>query len=45
LCREWEIVYSTLRNGPLMIAEQELAAFLAKHPEDGIARYHRDNQS
>ena len=42
LCREWEIVYAALRNGPLMVAEQELAAFLAKYPEDGVARYHRD---
>jgi adenylate cyclase len=42
LCREWEIVYAALRNGPLAVAEVELAAFLAKYPEDGVARYHRD---
>jgi adenylate cyclase len=41
LCREWEIVYAALRNGPLMVAENELAAFLAKYPQDGVARYHR----
>jgi len=44
-CRDWEVVYSALRNGPLAVAERELAAFLAKHPEDGVARYHRDNRS
>jgi adenylate cyclase len=44
LCREWELVYSALRNGPLAVAEQELAAFLVKYPEDGVARYHRDNR-
>jgi adenylate cyclase len=45
LCREWEMVYAALRNGPLMVAEQELAAFLARYPEDGVARYHHDNPS
>jgi adenylate cyclase len=40
-CREWEIVYAALRNGPLAVAEAELAAFLAKYPDDGVARYHR----
>jgi adenylate cyclase len=44
-CRDWEVVYSALRNGPLAVAERELAAFLAKYPEDGVARYHRDNRS
>ncbi|MDB5605673.1 MAG: adenylate cyclase [Bradyrhizobium sp.] len=41
LCREWELVYAALRNGPLAVAETELAAFLAKYPEDGVARYHQ----
>ena len=40
-CREWEAVYSALRNGPLAVADQELAAFLAKYPNDGLAQYHR----
>src|SRR5258708_6092230 len=40
-CREWEMVYAALRNGPLAIAEELLAAFLAKYPGDGVARYHR----
>jgi len=44
LCREWEIVYAALRNGPLMVAEPELAAFLARYPEDGVARYHRNDR-
>jgi adenylate cyclase len=39
------LVYSALRHGPLAVAEQELAAFLAKYPDDGVARYHRDNPS
>jgi adenylate cyclase len=43
LAREWEAVYAALRNGPLAVAERELAAFLAKYPEDGVARYHRSN--
>ena len=41
LCREWEIVYAALRNGPLVVAENELAAFLAKYPQDGVACYHQ----
>jgi adenylate cyclase len=40
LCREWEIVYAAIRNGPLAVAESELAAFVKKYPEDHIARYH-----
>ena len=42
LCREWEAVYAALRHGPLAVAESELAAFLTKYPEDGVARYHRN---
>jgi adenylate cyclase len=45
MCREWEIVYAALRNGPLAVAERELPAFLAKYPEDGVARYHRGCRS
>lgn len=41
LCREWEIVYAALRNGPLAVAESELAAFLEKYPQDGVACYHQ----
>src|SRR5882757_10405976 len=44
-CREWEIAYAALRNGPLAVAECELAAFLAKYPQDGVARYHRSHRS
>jgi adenylate cyclase len=40
ICREWEIVYVALRNGHLAVAERELAAFLMKYPDDGVARYH-----
>jgi adenylate cyclase len=40
-CREWEIVYVALRNGPLAAAEIELAAFSAKYPDDGLARYYQ----
>jgi adenylate cyclase len=40
-CRAWEAVYAALRNGPLVVAEVELDAFLAKYPDDGVARYHR----
>ncbi|SDS41675.1 adenylate/guanylate cyclase domain-containing protein [Bradyrhizobium canariense] len=40
LCREWEIVYAALRNGPLVTAEAELAVFLSKYPQDKVARYH-----
>jgi adenylate cyclase len=43
LAREWEAVYAALRNEPQAVAERELAAFLAKYPEDGVARYHRNN--
>jgi adenylate cyclase len=41
LCREWELVYAAIRNGPLAVAESESAAFLRKYPEDQIARYHQ----
>ena len=41
LAREWEVVYAALRHGPLAVAESELAAFLTKYPEDGVARYHQ----
>ena len=41
LSREWEVVYAALRHGPLAVAESELAAFLTKYPEDGVARYHQ----
>jgi adenylate cyclase len=40
-CREWELIYSALRNGPLAVAEQELAIFLTKYPEDRLAQYHQ----
>jgi adenylate cyclase len=40
ICREWEMAYVALRNGPLAVAEHELAAFLMKYPDDGVARYH-----
>jgi adenylate cyclase len=40
-CREWETVYAALRNGPLAVAERELAAFLTKYSDDGVARYHQ----
>jgi len=40
LCREWELLYTALRNGPLAAAEIELAAFLARYPSDSVARYH-----
>ena len=40
LCRDWELVYTALRNGPLAAAEVELAAFLARYPSDSVARYH-----
>ena len=41
LCREWEPVYAALREGPLAVAEQELAAFLARYPDDAVACYYR----
>ncbi len=40
-CCAWELVYTALRAGPLAVAEVELGAFLAKYPDDGVARYHR----
>jgi adenylate cyclase len=45
LCREWEVVYAALHDKPLAGAECELAAFLAKYPEDGVARYHHNCRS
>jgi adenylate cyclase len=41
LCLQWEIVYAALRNGPLAVAEQKLETYLAKYPEDLVARYHQ----
>ena len=41
LCREWEVVYAALRNGPLAVAESELDAFLKRYPDDQVARYHQ----
>ena len=41
LCREWEVVYTALRNGPFAVAESELSAFLKKYPQDPVARYHQ----
>jgi hypothetical protein len=35
------MVYAALRNKPPAEAEDLLAAFLAKYPADGVARYHR----
>ena len=43
-CREWEIVYAALRNGPRAAAEVELAKFLTKYPDDGLARYYQINK-
>jgi adenylate cyclase len=43
LCREWEAVYAALRNGPFATAENELAAFLAKYPDDAVARHHQQS--
>jgi adenylate cyclase len=40
-CREWEMVYAALRRGPPAAAEDLLAAFRARHPGDGVARYHQ----
>jgi len=40
LCREWEVVYAALRDGPSAAAENKLAAFLARYPSDSVARYH-----
>jgi adenylate cyclase len=42
LCREWEAVYAALGDGRSAGAERKLTAFLAKYPQDGVARYHRD---
>jgi len=39
--REWEAVYVTLRDGSQIAAETKLDLFLAKYPQDRIARYHR----
>jgi hypothetical protein len=43
-CREWELVYAALREAPSASAKIELtallAAFLAKRPDDGVARHH-----
>jgi adenylate cyclase len=43
LRREWEAVYAVLCNGPFATAECELAAFLAKYPDDAVARHHRQS--
>ena len=40
-CREWELVYAALRNGPMAIGETELRGFLTKYPTDGVACYHQ----
>jgi adenylate cyclase len=40
-CREWEMVYAALRNGPPAAVEDLLAAFRTKYPGDGVARYHQ----
>jgi adenylate cyclase len=45
LCQDWEPVYAALRNGPIVVAEQELSAFLAKYPQDGVALYHRGHRT
>lgn len=45
LCRDWELVYAALRNGPIVVAEQELSAFLAKYPQDAVALYHRGHHA
>jgi adenylate cyclase len=41
LCRDWEIVYASLRDGPLAVAEAKLGAFLKTYPEDRVAHYHQ----
>jgi adenylate cyclase len=41
LAREWEAVYAAIRDGPSAVAVDELTAFLGRHPEDRIARYHQ----
>jgi adenylate cyclase len=45
ICRDWEIVYAAVRNGPEAAAERELAAFLVKYPDDGVARFYARRQS
>ena len=45
LCREWEPVYVALREGPLAVAERELAEFLARYPDDAVACYYRASAS
>jgi adenylate cyclase len=48
ICRQWEIVYEALRDGPVAVGERELAAFLAKYPDDDVARFYarrRDEDS
>jgi adenylate cyclase len=40
-CREWEVVYAALRNGSFVVGVEQLAVFLAKYPDDGLARYHQ----
>ncbi len=42
LCREWEALYAALRDGPVLVAEIEMKVFLAKYPDDGVARYHAE---
>jgi adenylate cyclase len=39
--REWEAVYLAFRNQSLVVAETKLDLFLAKYPQDSVARYHR----
>jgi adenylate cyclase len=38
MCRQWEAVYAMLRDGPEPAAGRGLAAFLARYPDDGVAR-------
>jgi adenylate cyclase len=44
-CRDWEIVYAALHHGPLAAAVVELAAFAAKYPADGLARYYQNGSA
>ena len=39
-CRAWERVYAAILAGTPAAAEIELGAFLAKYPDDGVARHH-----
>lgn len=39
--REWEAVYLALRDQSRVVAETKLDLFLAKYPQDSVARYHR----